>query len=648
MPLRFRDDENTSTLQSKIPFVSMAVLALFLIVGARLFYFQIAHGGKYASLATETFVREEEVVAWRGSLLDRNNKVIADTRPYFEIAVTPQYLERPDAVLATLAGLFPVTREEILAKLKKANADPRFLPVPVVEDIPYDWAVKLREKLLPSYDADHPEPLNGVSLRATPLRRYLYPELFSHALGYLREVNKEQLQALATTRPKMYSRGDLIGAAGLEKTYDHLLKGKDGQIGRVVDARGREVRHVSDVRVLQEGATIPETPGFHLRTTLDFDAQKAASSMFLDDKGAVKFKGAVVALDPQNGEVLALYSSPGFDGNRIMKKVDQKYWQKINLDEDKYLYNRAVQATYPQASTYKPMSVVAGILSGAIDPLTTKFSCGGGLRFGNRYFKCWNAGGHGTVDVIRAVGQSCDVFFYQVALKMGVDTLAKYGNLMGYGHPTGIDIPYEKSGLTPTSEWKKRVRGQEWIESETLSIGIGQGYNLATILQSAKLTAMIANGGYEITPHLAKDILNPDFSVNAIETKKLLFSKRATELVGSEAIKWAQKGMIEVVHGYGTATRLKASPYKIAGKTGTAQVIGHESKARRTRATVNHGLFIGYAPYDDPKIAVAVIVENGGSGSGAAAPVAMKVIDSYLGKIMPIAEKAGHGRRGRR
>lgn len=637
--LRFCDDENTSVLQSKIPFVSLAVLALFVIVTARLFYFQIANGGKYSSLATETFVREEEVVAWRGSLLDRNNVVIADTRPYFEIAVTPQYLERSDEVLTTLTDLFPIMREEILAKLKKASADPRFLPVPVVEDIPYDWAVKLREKLLPSYDADHPQPLNGVTLRATPLRRYLYPELFSHALGYLREVNKEQLEVLATTRPGVYSRGDLIGAAGIEKTYDYFLKGKDGQIGRVVDARGREVRHVGDVIVLQKGATIPETPGYHLRTTLDFDAQKAASSMFLDEKGVVKFKGAVVALDPRNGEVLALFSSPGFDGNRIMKKVDQKYWQKINLDEDKYLYNRAVQATYPQASTFKPMSVVAGILSGAIDPLTTKFSCGGGMHFGNRYFKCWNAGGHGSVDVIRAVGQSCDVFFYQVALKMGVDTLAKYGNIMGYGHQTGIDIPFEKSGLTPTMEWKKRVRGQDWIESETLSIGIGQGYNLATILQNAKVTAMVANGGYEITPHLAKDILNPDFSVNVDETDKLNFPKRETELVGSEAVKWAQKGMIEVVHGYGTATRLKASPYKIAGKTGTAQVIGHESKARRTRATVNHGLFIGYAPYDDPKIAVAVIVENGGSGSGAAAPVAMKVIDAYLGKIMPIPKK---------
>jgi penicillin-binding protein 2 len=633
--MKFHDDENTAALQGRLALVTVVILVFFFVIAARLFHLQILHGAKYRGLATETFVREEEVVARRGDILDRNGLKLADTRPYFEITLTPQYVDDRDRVVGDLIGLFPsLDPDDVAKRLADARAEPRFMPVAVAGDVPFDWAAKLRERLLPEYSPDSPVNLNGVALRVTPIRRYLYPELFSHALGYLREVDRAGLDKLSTDHPGVYSRGDLVGAAGVEKSYDIELKGRDGVNGRVVDARGREAAQIDDVKILQEGGTIAPVAGYHLRTALDFDAQKAAQAPFLDRDGQVVKKGAVVAIDPENGEVIAMYSSPGFDANRVMKNADPAYWKKINLDEDKYLFNRAVQAMYPPASTYKPIGVAAGIASGTVDPLTTKFTCRGGLSFGNRFFKCWHAG-HGTLDVVHGLAQSCDVFFYNVGIKTGVDTLAKYARLFGYGSPTGIDVPFERGGLVPTKEWKKARYGQDWIDSETLSVAIGQSYNLATPLQMAKMAAMVANGGYAVTPHLAQAILNPDGSV----ARGIAFPKVATELAGSDAVAWAKKGMIEVVQGAGTATRLRASPYKIAGKTGTAQVIGHESKARRTKDTVNHGLFIGFAPHDDPKIAVSVIVENGGSGSGAAAPVAMSVIDAYLGKIMPIPKK---------
>lgn len=621
--LHFREDENTSFLQNKLPFVTMGVVLFYLIILARLFYLQVSQGEKYLTLATKTFVREEEIIARRGNILDRFGKKLADTRPYYEVSITPQYLDKKERILQNLAELFDVPIQEIEEKLSKARYEPRFRPVSILEDISYDGAVKLRQRLGPDYFEESPYYLNGVSLQVTPLRRYLYPEVFSHALGYLREIDKKGLERMADKHPGRYTRGDLLGAAGVEYAYDLELRGHDGQLGRVVDARGREVAKIEDVRILKERATLEPQAGYHLLTTLDFDAQTAAHEAMQGRKGAV------VALDPNNGEVIVMYSSPGYDANRITKNVDKEYWKKINLDEDKYLFNRTLQGTYPPASTYKAMAIVAGIEEGVVDPHKTTYYCGGGIQFGNRYFKCWTS--HGRVNALSALGRSCDVFFYQVGIKLGVDRLAKYAKLMGYGHKTGIEIPYEQSGLVPSREWKQKRFKQEWIESETLSVSIGQSYNLVTMLQNAKMASIVANGGYEVTPHLGRAILNTDGSVH----RKIRYPKKETGLINSEGLAWAKKGMIEVVHGYGTAVRLRNSPFQIAGKTGTAQVIGHDSKARRGRHTENHGLFISFAPYDDPKIAVAVIVENGRSGSGSAAPVAMQVIDAYLGKVLP-------------
>lgn len=616
-------DENIAYLQRKVPFVVVLVIIFILIVAARLFYLQVIERSHYQELATEVFIRDEEVVAKRGSITDRNGITLADTRLYYEISITPQYLLDKEKVLNSLVALLPLEKSKIEEKLFEARFEAKFKPVVIAEDVPYEWVAKLKQYLSDGYAEDTPYLLSGVQVRYFPLRRYLYPETFAHALGYVREIDKSELKLAQEQPDNLFSMGDLTGAAGLEKAYDTDLKGKDGQFGRVVDARGREVNQSADLRILQQSATVDPVEGLVLQSTLDFKTQALVAKLFEGKKGAL------VAMDPRTGEIISLYSSPSFDANRITKNIDKKYWSYINLHEDKILFNRTIQAMYPPASTYKIVALAAGIGSGVIDPEKTSFNCPGGLHFGNRFFKCWRSGGHGRVSALRGMGQSCDVFFYQLGLLVGVDGLAKYAKMFGLDAPTGIEIPFEKSGLIPTSEWKKKRFNQDWIESETLSISIGQSYDLVTPLQNAVVASMVANDGYTVKPHLGKALLDTEGNL----VREIKHEKIATELVGSKAIEWVKKGMIEVVHGQGTAVRLKQSPYKIAGKTGTAQVISHGSKGIKGQSSEAHALFVAFAPYDDPKIAVSVIVEHGRGGSATAAPIAMQVIDTYLGGL---------------
>lgn len=620
--MSYTPDENIAFLQRKIPIIIVAISVFFLIVLARLYYLQVMEGPTYEKLATEIFLREEELVARRGNILDRDGKVLADTKDYYEIVITPQYIQNRDRVIDSLVKILPLKKQDILDKLYLARYEAKFRPIPIAEDVPYNWVAKLQEYFSPAYVDGSEYDLSGVNVRHYPLRHYLHPKIFSHALGYLTEIDKPRLKKAKVEQPGVFSLGDLTGAAGVERAYDIQLKGKDGALARVVDARGREAKQTPDLKVLQTQATVLPEAGFTLRTTLDFDAQMMAHKAF---KGR---KGAVVALDPNTGEILVLYSSPGYDGNRITKNVDKDYWRKINLDEDKYLFNRAIQAMYPPASTYKVVVLAAGIDSGKIDPEKTKFRCAGGLRYGNRFFKCWRSGGHGRLSALFGLSRSCDVFFYNVGLKVGVDGIARYAKIFGLGSPTGIEIPFEKPGLVPSTEWKKKRYGQKWYESETLSVAIGQSYNLMTPLQNAVVVSLIANGGYRVTPHLGIEILDGDGKVMT----KVEYPTQETELIGSEALKWVKKGMIEVVHGHGTARRLRKSPDLIAGKTGTAQVVSHGAKVKAGVNIVAHALFIAFAPYDNPKIAVSVMVEHGRGGSSTAAPIAMQVIDAYLSK----------------
>ncbi|MBX7148297.1 penicillin-binding protein 2 [bacterium] len=621
--MAMRSQEDVVFVQRKAPFVSLAFFIFFSIVVSRLFYLQIYQGNMFKSLSDQVAMREKEIRATRGVITDRNGRVLADNRPYMEISIIRQYLKNKDKTLDSLTKIIPLKKEDILKKLDDARFEAAFTPVTIVDDAPYDWVTTLRQYEKPEYDENQGLYLEGVEVKEWQLRTYLFPELFAHALGYLKEPDKKGLEKLEAEHPGRYSQGDLMGASGVESSYDLDLRGIDGVDAQVVDARGKAVTGNQALELLEQRASIAPQQGNSLMTTLDYDTMVAAQ------KAVAGRRGAVVAIDPNTGEILALYSSPGYDPNRITKTIDKEYWQKINFDEDKFLLNRAIQATYPPGSIYKMVPALAGLDTGKVD-LTTTFNCGGGIQFGSRFFKCWNHGGHGAVALLRGIAQSCDVYFYKVGLAVGVDKLKEYAGYFGYGHKTGIDIPFEQAGLIPSSEWKEKRFKLPWIESETLSISIGQGYDLVTPLQAARMVSFIANGGYEITPHLAKKIVDPNG-----EVVREISGEKGKRVIPEDHIKPIQQGMINVVHSpEGTAKRVAASPYMIAGKTGTAQVIGHDSKLAMNSRRVAHGWFVSFAPYDDPKIAVAVIIENGGSGSGAAAPVAMEVINAYLDKII--------------
>lgn len=623
--MSFQNEDNLFYLQRKIGALIFVVLMMLFIILSRLYFLQVHLGEKYARQASEIVLREEELVARRGSVLTVDDKLIADTRPYYEITLTPQYISKLDDVIASLSKFVPIDEADVRKRYEKARYQAKFQPVVIAEDIPYNWVAKLEEALLPYYSKEAPYDLSGVNVKKQPLRRYRYPEYFSHVLGYLKEIDKKGLAKARQEHPGVYSLGDLVGAAGVEKAYDLELKGLDGVYARVVDARGREIANNDDLKNLQITASFDPKPGYDLRTSLHFGAQQAAHDAFGD------YKGAVVALNPNNGQVIALYSTPGYDANRITKKIDKKYWQKINLDSDKYLFNRAIQAMYPPASTYKMVGLSAAIDLDLLDPEKDKVRCSGGLRYGNRFFKCWKRGGHGLVDAVHALAWSCDVFFYKYGAEIGVDRLAEYSKMFGFSKPSGIELPYEKGGLIPTQEWKEKRYKQPWYPSETLSVSIGQSYNLTTTLQNAVAVSLVANDGYRVTPHIGYEFINSKGEVIETISRPRVKSK----LAESKALEWVRKGMIEVVHGAGTARRLRQSPNKIAGKTGTAQVIGHGKRAKKGVNTENHALFVSFAPYDNPQIAVAVMVEHGRGGSSTAAPIAMKVIDAYFEKGEP-------------
>ncbi|OGQ07357.1 MAG: penicillin-binding protein 2 [Deltaproteobacteria bacterium RIFCSPLOWO2_12_FULL_40_28] len=617
-------DEDIQILQKRASIFLVIILLFIATALIRLFYLQILKGDTYRLISDQISVREEELRAPRGLILDRNGKILADNRPYYEITVIPQDMGLADQTLNSLGQLLSIQAQTFKSQLNALKYQPHFMPVVLIEDADFESISKIKQYQQPEYDESHNGIyLAGVDVSLYPLRTYLYPELFSHVLGYLKEPNPKNLEDLEKKFPNRYSLGDLMGASGVEFSYDLDLKGIDGVKARVVDAKGKEIRGDPDLDILQERASSEPVPGYNLVTGLDYEAQSKAAELIAGRRGSV------VAIDPNTGEVLVLYSSPGFDGNRITKKIDKSYWQKINLHEDHILYNRAIQAAYPPGSIYKVVGVFAGLADKKITPETT-FHCGGGIQFGNRFFKCWNKGGHGSVALLRGIGQSCDSYFYQVGLRVGVDGLKKYATLFNLGQKTGIDLPFEQAGLIPSEEWKMQRYKQPWVASETLSIAIGQGYDLVTPLQAATMVSMIANGGYSLVPHVGVAIRDVYGSVI-----KDIPSTKGARIVPENIVQWIQKGMIEVIHGEGTAKKLKASPYKIAGKTGTAQVVGHDSGISQSGRHIAHGWFMAYAPYDDPKIAIAVIVENGGSGSGAAAPVAMAVIDEYLKKLLP-------------
>jgi penicillin-binding protein 2 len=580
------------------------VLPVFAALFFRLLYLQIIEGDYYKQLSETNCIRIQNFDSPRGLIFDRNGVLLVDNQPSYDAGLVLKDAKPLGQALQHLASYLDLSEDEIETTIERKKSLAAMKPITIKENI--------SRNLLGFLEANRYD-IPGLVIDVRLKRRYVFADTTAHILGYLGEVSSAEL---AGERFMSYRRGDIVGKYGIERSYEDILKGVRGGRQIVVDARGR-LSTVLD--------TIASVPGSNLFLSIDVALQQKAESLL---RGTV---GAVVAIEPFSGKVLAMASSPSFDPNHFIDGMSKEQWEQLSKNRQRPLENKAIQAEYPPASTYKIVTAIAGLEEGVIDEKTT-FNCPGYLKFGDRDYRCWRKGGHGTVNVIRALAESCDVFFYQTGLRLGVDRLASYAKAFGLGAPSGIHLDGEAPGLIPTSAWKKKKTGVPWQMGETLSIAIGQGYNLVTPLQNALVISAIANGGYLMTPFLVERIESPEGDILE-ETQSAVKGKMA---ISAKTLGLVQKGLWEAVNGpSGTAKLARLETIGVAGKTGTAQVFSRKSSGsdeeRRALHLRSHAWFVAYAPFSSPKIAVSVIVEHGEHGASAAAPIAAEMIKTYLG-----------------
>ncbi|MFO7685363.1 MAG: penicillin-binding protein 2 [Desulfobacterales bacterium] len=594
---------DTDWYKTRIIGVILVVVTCMTVLFVRLFFLQVIKGEEYRRLSENNSIRLQRIEPFRGIILDRNGQMLVDNRPAYDLSIIPRDARPVAETLARLSAYLDVPAERLIAQSESQKSAFSYKPVLLIQDIGRDNLALFEV---------HRYDLPGIEVDVKPLRHYLNNQSAAHLLGYIGQISPRELDSGKYAGLKS---GDLIGKNGIEKVFDDYLRGQSGGRQVEVNATGQVVRVLD---------TVPATPGYNVYLTIDAELQKKTEELL---EGVI---GAAVAIEPSTGQILTLVSSPTFDQNAFVSGLSHEQWQSFVSDPTKPLTNRAVQGEYPPASTYKILTAIAGLEEGVITEKTV-FCCPGSYRFRGRDYRCWKKGGHGCVSVVQAIAQSCDVFFYQVGLAVGVDRLAWYAKAAGLGTPTGIDLNHEMGGLIPTAAWKKRRTGVDWQEGETLSVAIGQGFNLATPLQMAVMTAAVANGGTRYRPQLLLSVESAaGRSVKKVEpvvTGRLPVSEKTLALV--------KKGLWEVVNGErGTAKGARLFDLPISGKTGTAQVVGRkEGEEEETSSPAHlkdHAWFVAFAPSENPKIAIAVLVENGEHGSGAAAPVAREMVKTYL------------------
>jgi penicillin-binding protein 2 len=603
-----------------VPKLEPRIVALMLFIGAmlsaaavRLYYLQIIKHHDLSELADRNRIRIQRQPALRGLVYDVHHRALVDTRPSFDAVMVPE--DAPD-LGRTVDRLEQLLGEDGAAKrLEDAQEQgrPEFEPVTVEERLNWQQVVTLET---------HQLELPGVSLQVFPQRHYIYGQLGSHLLGYVGEVTVKDLARLPD-----YRMGDEIGKFGLERSWEDILRGDSGGQEIEVDAVGRRLR------LLRE---IPEKPGDSIIMTIDFDLQRVAEEAIGDRAGAL------VALDPNTGYVLALASHPAFDPNVFAGGISAVEWRALTTDPSHPLQDRATQGTYPPGSTFKIVDSIAA-LSARTLTTRTAYYCPGGMYFGGREYRCWRKQGHGTISVHRAIVESCDVFFYNVGQHLGIDRLAAWAHALGLGQKTGIELDHEKSGVIPSSQWKWRRYRERWYPAETLSVAIGQGYVAITPLQLAELAAEIGNGGTFYQPQFVKEI----DSIDGTPVKVFPPVIRSRVHIDQSVLDEVRAGMVGVVNAAdGTAHGARLDDVIVAGKTGTAQVI---KEAQGVRVKENqgpekyrdHGWFMAFAPVDHPRIAVACIIEHGGHGGSSAGPVVKAVMQEFFMKNPPQGRTPG-------
>lgn len=580
---------------------ALLLLALMALAGAgllaRLTVLQVVQHDRYATASRNNSIRTEAIAPARGVITDRAGRLLAENVSSYSLYVTPENVSDLPATLAELGELLDLREADVERFDHLRRSRPRFEALPLRRNLDDVEAARF---------AAHRHRFTGVELRGELSRHYPFGPLTGHVVGYVGRLNEAELaDASAEQRA-----ADSIGKTGVEKTYDTRLQGRVGFQQVEVDAHGRRLRVLERIRA---------EPGAALRLGLDLDLQRAATAA-LDGRA-----GALVALEPATGRVLAMVSEPAFDPNLFVGGISTDDYRSLLEDPQRPLTDRAVRGQYPPGSTLKPFMALAGLVSGTVTAHDHVW-CPGWYTLGKspHRYRCWQRHGHGRVDLSQAIAQSCDVYFYDLAFKLGIDRMHEELSPFGFGRRTGIDLPGELPGILPSREWKRRVRGAPWYPGETLIAGIGQGYDTATVLQLAYATALLASRGATPPPWLVPEQAGE--------------GRRSPPRADAEQWQTVIDAMQAVVAPGGTAYRAFAdAPYVAAGKTGTAQVFslsqGSGDRGRNApRHLQDHALFIAFAPVEAPSIALAVIVEHGGSGSGTAAPVARQVLDAWLGQ----------------
>ncbi|MEW5888750.1 MAG: penicillin-binding protein 2 [Pseudomonadota bacterium] len=614
--------------RQRVAVAGVAVLIAFVLLFARFFYLQVVKHEYYRTRAEDNRISLVPVVPNRGLIVDRNGIVLARNYSAYTLEITPSKVKDLDALideLATLVDIQPRDRKRFRKLLEESK---NFESLPI--------RTRLTDEEVARFVAQRYR-FPGADIKARLFRQYPLGEVASHAIGYIGRVNDRDLERIEREEQEANYRGtEHFGKTGLEQRYEFDLHGRSGFEQVEVDAGGRAVR------VLER---MPPIPGNNLTLTLDVKLQEVAEKAFGERRGAL------VAIEPATGGILALVSMPGYDPNLFVDGIDPQNWDLLNNSPDKPMVNRALNGAYPPGSTFKPFMALAALTLGKRTPQQA-IADPGYFVFGGHRFRDDKVGGHGMVDMYKSIVHSCDTYYYVLANDMGIDNIAKFMRQLGFGSRTGIDIDGESEGVLPSQEWKKKrfkkPEQQKWYAGETISIGIGQGYNAYTPIQLAQATAALANNGVMYRPHLVRYVENSRTGERRmIEPEPLRTVPLKPEHV--EIIKQAMVG----VNKEGTGARAFAgAEYVAAGKTGTAQVFSlkgekyHEGRVKEELR--DHALFIAFAPADNPRIALAVLVENGGFGAQAAAPIARQVFDYYLlGKLpkgaAPVDEAGGDG-----
>lgn len=571
--------------------IAQGLIALvFITIGIGLFRLQIQRHSELLNQSENNRIRVQPIVPKRGVIRDRFNTELVDNRVSHAISIVRSELDRYTTI-SRLSELIGFDSTLIMDRLRK-NREPRYLPAVIKRDVEFEKIAILEEQY---------QKYPGITHNEDPVRRYTAGISSQCFTGYVGEVTG-QTKFSGQTKLR---EGSLIGKQGIEKEYDEYLRGREGTRSLEISAKGVVLGDLAD-RPPDLGMA-----GADLILTIDAELQRAAANSF--DTFCC---GAIVALNPKNGELLAIVSKPDYDANIFSGVILTDVWNKILNDPRKPLLNRPLDGRYPPASPFKLVTAGGLLEEGIVTDQTVFEPCRGGWQFGRRWFRCWKLAGHGTRNVVRAIAESCDTYFYQAGLKLGIDKLAEYTRACGFGAPTGIDLPHENSGLVPNSDTLNRMYPDGWTKALTLNLSIGQGELLVTPLQVAQFFAGLVNKGTVYKPHLLKTIILPDGSRVSPPPQvsfQLPFSPKTLEILN--------QGMFAVVHSVdGTAEGIAVAEYNSGGKTGTAQNPHGE----------NHSWYVGFAPFEDPQIVIVVIVENGGHGSSTAAPMVGKLLKFYL------------------